>query len=301
MFFRLSPEEKVAGLGMLVALVALFMPWYSVVFTFDKKSVSQSGFAGDLGVLGFIIFIMVILAALTLTGEYLHFRLPRLGYGKEQILLFLMGESAFLTLIAIAVYTKRSLEFTSAELRFGIYLALVGALLSTFAVYAQMQKFRKKDVESFFEHPEPKPKKSRAIKEEAIEEAGEEAEKGLFEPEKEMPLSEESDFLVDRGVEEEALPEKTETVDEFEPEPEPEDQEIAEEEPAVEAAEEEPVAEEEILEEEIVEIETEQAEEELPAEKEPPEEEDQKEKNEEEEREDKKKDSALKLDFYQDE
>ncbi len=239
MFFRLSPEEKVVGLGILLTFVGLFLPWYSVVFAFDKTSVSQSGFAGDLGVIGFIIFLMVIIAVLVLTGEYLHFRLPQFGYNKEQILFFLMGESAFLTLIAIAVYTKRSLEFTNAEIRFGIYMSLIGACLATFAAYAQMQKLKKKDVEAFFEHEEelPKPpKKSHAKKEEPIVEEVVEEEPELFEPEKEMPLAEESDFLVDEGVAEEALFEEEEVI-EAKPEPEPEvaeeivEEEVIEEEP----------------------------------------------------------------------
>lgn len=284
MFFRLSPEEKVVGLGILITLIGLFLPWYSVVFAFDKTSASQSGFSGDLGVIGFIVFLMLIIAALVLTGEYLYFRLPQFGYSKEQILFFLMGEGAFLTLIAIAVYTKRSLEFTNAEIRFGIYMSLIGACLATFAAYAQMQKLKKKDVEAFFEHTEePKPpKKSHAKKEEPVVEEPVEEEPELFEPEKEMPLPEESDFLVDEGVMEEALLEEEEVI-EAKPEPEAELEVV--EEIIEEVIEEEPVV-EETLEEEAEEMKEEVIPEE-PAE------------DEEEPKKEKKNQSTL--DFYQDE
>jgi len=66
-----------------------------------------------------------------------------------------MGENAFLVLITIAIYTKRSLEFTDAELRFGIYLILIGAFLGAFSAFAQIQKLKREKVQEFFEHEEP--------------------------------------------------------------------------------------------------------------------------------------------------
>ena len=154
MFLRLSPEEKVIGAGGLCILIGSFMPWYSVIMSFDKRNVTENGFGGDLGVIGFVIFLMAILAILVLIGEYLHIRLPQLGYSKEQVLFFLMGQNAFLVLLTIAVYTKRSLQFTDAELRFGIYLALIGAFMGAFAAFSQIQKLKRKEVEELFEHEE---------------------------------------------------------------------------------------------------------------------------------------------------
>jgi len=149
---RLSPEEKMVGVGALLVIFGCFMPWYSVVLNFDKKNLTETGFGGDLGVIGFIIFLMSIIAMLVLVGEHLHIRLPQFGYSKEQCLFFLMGQSAFLALLTIAIYTKRSLDFTDAELRFGIYMALIGAFLGAFAAFAQLQKFKTKEVERFFDH-----------------------------------------------------------------------------------------------------------------------------------------------------
>ena len=178
-FLRLTGEEKVIGLGALLVLIGSFMPWYSVVLNFDKKSITYNGFGGDLGVVGFVVFLMVLLSIIVLIGEHLHIKLPQLGYEKEQILFFLMGESAFLVLLSIAVYTKRSLDFTNAELRFGIYFALAGAFLGAFAAFAQIQKLKKKEVHEFFEHDEKITEKpSKKHTEEEIEE-----EQPLFEEE----------------------------------------------------------------------------------------------------------------------
>jgi hypothetical protein len=149
-FLRLSAEEKVVSLGILIVLIGAFLPWYSVIYNFDRKSVTESGFSGDIGVIGFVVFILALLAGLALLGDALRFRLPDFGFKKEKIVLFLMGENAFLILLALTIYTKRSLEFTSAELRFGLYMALLGAIIGAFAAFAQAQKLAKKEVREFF-------------------------------------------------------------------------------------------------------------------------------------------------------
>lgn len=154
MLLRLSPEEKIVGGGTLLSIFGSFMPWYSIIMSFDKKSITQNAFEGDLGVIGFIVFILSIITLLVLIGEQLHLRIPQFGRSKEQLIFFLMGENASLILIVIAIYTKRSLEYTTAGLRFGIYLALIGAFLGAFAAFSQMQKLNKEKVQNFFDHNE---------------------------------------------------------------------------------------------------------------------------------------------------
>ena len=149
---RLSPEEKVIGIGSLLVLVGSFLPWYSIVFNFDKKPVTYSGLSGDLGVIGFVVFILVLFALLVLIGEHIGFRMPQFGYRKDQILLFLMGEGAFLLLLILAVYTKQSFGLTNADIRFGFYISLIGAIFGTFSAFAESQKLKKQEVEELFDH-----------------------------------------------------------------------------------------------------------------------------------------------------
>lgn len=154
LLLRLSIEEKMLGVGAIIVLASAFLPWYSVVFSFNENGITESGFSGDLGVIGFVVFLLSAMALGLLAASHLRVKLPQFGYNKEQILLFLMGQSAFLVLLTIAIYTKRSLEYTNAELRFGLYLSLIGACIGAFAGFAQIQKNEKKDAKSFFEHPE---------------------------------------------------------------------------------------------------------------------------------------------------
>jgi len=153
MLIRLTTEEKVIAVGSLVILFSAFMPWYSVVLNFEK-GVSENGFSGDLGVIGFVIFLMTLLNLVFLVGDYLNFKMPQFGFSKESVLLFLSGETAFLLLLVVAIFTKRSLDYTNAELRFGLYTALIGSIFSTFAAFAQIQKTHKKETQAFFAHGE---------------------------------------------------------------------------------------------------------------------------------------------------
>jgi len=157
MLFRLSTEEKVLGIGALLVIVSSFLPWYSVVLTYNEQGNTESGFSGDLGVIGFVVFLLVLISLAFMLSEYLHFKLPQFGFKKEKIILFLMGESAFLVLLTLAIYTKRSIDYTNAELRFGLYLSLIGAFMGTFAAYAQIQRLLKKNAQEFFDLPGDEP------------------------------------------------------------------------------------------------------------------------------------------------
>lgn len=149
---RLTAEEKVIGIGSLIMIIGTFMPWYSVIMNFDKKSLTETGFSGDLGVIGFVIFIMSLISLLVLVAENMHLPLPQFGYKRDQILFFFLGEAFFLILLTMAIYTKRSLEFTEAGLRFGIYLVLLGAFFGALSSFALIQKKKKKEVQEFFSH-----------------------------------------------------------------------------------------------------------------------------------------------------
>ena len=166
---RLTAEEKAIGIGSLVMIIGSFMPWYSVTMNFDNKSLSETGFSGDLGVIGFVIFLMSLISILVLIAENMHLPLPNFGYKREQILFFFLGEAFFLTLLTMAIYTKRSLEFTEAGLRFGIYMVLLGAFFGALSAFALIQKKKKKEVQAFFSHEQEEELADEAPEEEYTE------------------------------------------------------------------------------------------------------------------------------------
>lgn len=174
MLLRLSPEEKVAAIGSVVVLASTFMPWFSINSNVIEKGVVESGFAGHLGIIGFVVFLLTGISIFNLVAEHMRIKLPNLGYKKEKISLFLTGESAFLLLLTLAIYTKRSLDFTNSEIRFGLYAALIGSFLAAFATYAQIQKQERKQVRDLFEHPEEQEEEMEMEQEEVLEALSEE-------------------------------------------------------------------------------------------------------------------------------
>jgi hypothetical protein len=153
LLLRLNTEEKIIGAAGIVVILSTFLPWYSVKFL-NEQSLTVSGFAGDLGVIGFVVFLLSALAITVLISDHIKLKIPLFGYKKDTASLFLMGEGAFLLLITVAIYTKRTFEYTNAELRFGLYLTLIAAFIGTFAAFSQIQKKAKKNVEEFFAHEE---------------------------------------------------------------------------------------------------------------------------------------------------
>jgi len=201
---RLTAEEKVIGIGSLVMIIGTFMPWYSVVMNFDKKSLTETGFSGGLGVIGFVIFLMSLISLIVLVGENLHLPLPQFGYKREQILFFFLGESFFLTLLTMAIYTKRSLEFTEAGLRFGIYIVLIGAFFGALSAFALIQKKKNKEVQEFFAHEQAE-KAEEEVKEEEVAEEEVEVKEEMTQTEPE-PMYFEEDAQAMKAVEETVEP-----------------------------------------------------------------------------------------------
>lgn len=149
---RLSLEEKVISLGAIVNMVGCFLPWYTS--NVIDKTLTEYGLSGDLGVVGFVIFLMSLLGLLALVSENMHLPFPKFGHKRESIVFFFMGQAAFLTLLTMAIYTKRSLDFTDADLRFGIYMVLTAAFLSALAAFSLIRKTRPKLQMEFFEPEE---------------------------------------------------------------------------------------------------------------------------------------------------
>ena len=251
MLLRLSPEEKIAGIGVILVLISVFLPWYSVVFSFNEQGITESGFTGDLGVVGFVIFLLTLMGLAFLIGEHLHFKLPNLGFKKDNIILFLLGQSAFLLLLTIAIYTKRSFEYTNAELRFGLYLALIGAFIGTFASFSQIQKKQKKDVEAFFSHPKEAEEETEKIEDNSInDEPAYKEQSYMPEAKKEQEVkptqAEQKSFFYEESAEE-PIPQTEVTAEEST---------VADEEEAMEPEmiqQEEPITQKEVLQPETVE------------------------------------------------
>lgn len=153
-FFRavkyLEIEEKILNLGSVVAIIGVFMPWFGGEW-FGESRV-WTGFGFYTSFVGLMIF-LAHLFTLSLTV------LPMLGYtlvgtSLRHLLRFIVGmESVLLSIVVLSVLTNISFDFSQVEIRFGIYLTLVGSIVVSLYSFLRMQQLRKRSVEELFQHP----------------------------------------------------------------------------------------------------------------------------------------------------
>jgi len=143
---RMNLQEKIIGLGSILIMIGSFFPWFSHSNAANNSDITEYGFSGDLGVMGFVIFIMSLLSLLALVSENLRIPFPKLGFQREKILFFFLGQSAFLCLLTMAIYTKQSLDFLEGGLRFGIFIVLAASLFSALAAFNLIKKVKRSGI-----------------------------------------------------------------------------------------------------------------------------------------------------------
>lgn len=171
---RLSMEEKIIGLGSIIVIIGCFLPWYNSNNIVSNQGVIEYGLTGDLGVIGFVILLMSFLGMLAMISENMRLPFPKFGYKRESVVFFFIGQSAFLTLLTMAIYMKRAFIALDADLRFGLYLVLTASFLSALAAFSLIRKTRQKEVVELFTHEdeniEPQPTEIEGLDESQSEE-----------------------------------------------------------------------------------------------------------------------------------
>ncbi len=146
-------EERILTAGSLIAIVGLFLPWIGGDWP-GGESVSYRGLGFFTSFLGITI--------LLLQGTLLLIGLLPLATGKpllkkryrEFTRLCLTSQATVLVLACLSVLTKVTLEFTRMEVRYGVYVCLVGCLVALFEAIVRYVEQRKARSQEMFHHPE---------------------------------------------------------------------------------------------------------------------------------------------------
>ena len=150
---NLELEEQILNGGLLVAMVGIFCPWISGEWL-GGDTITYSGFGFYTSFIGLLIFLL-LLATLLMTvvpiagGPVLIRKRHR-----EPLRLALVAQSTILVLAALSVLMKVTFEFSRMEVRFGIYVSLIGSLVALFSSFLRFQEQRKSHVQELFHHPE---------------------------------------------------------------------------------------------------------------------------------------------------
>ncbi|MFH1444189.1 MAG: hypothetical protein ABIG34_02255 [Candidatus Peregrinibacteria bacterium] len=160
-FFRkvmgLELEEKILNAGALVAIVGVFLPWIGGE-QLGGTTVSYTGFGFYTGIVGISVFALhlfvLLITIIPLTGGPV---LIRRRY-REVVRLCATAETVILILSCLSVLIKVTFDLARMEIRFGIYVALIGSLVALFESFLRFQEQRKGFVQELFHHPEEQSK-----------------------------------------------------------------------------------------------------------------------------------------------
>jgi MFS family permease len=154
-------EEKVLHIGLLISIAGLFMPWLSGG-SYGESELWANGFDFRTGFIGhFAFLISLYLIAITVSplvgGPVIVRRSHR---STLRFLLCLL--TTILLIAAFTVLLRMTFENSGTEVRFGIYVSIVGSALSTMYALLKYQEFKRSQVQELFRHPEdvppPRPK-----------------------------------------------------------------------------------------------------------------------------------------------
>lgn len=153
---HLETEEQILNGGVLVGCIGMFLPWISGEGVDGERQV-YSGFSFYTSTMGYVLFLLLLfLLVLTLVpllgGPVLIRRRHR-----EGVRLIVAGAATLLVLSSLSVLTNITFEFTRMEIRFGIYVTIIGCLVALLYTFLRFQEQRKTQVQELFHHPEDLP------------------------------------------------------------------------------------------------------------------------------------------------
>lgn len=150
----LDLEEKILNGGALMTLAGVFLPWIGGEKLGDL-TVTYTGFGFYTSFIGIVIFCLslftLLITIIPLTGGPV---LIRKQY-REVVRLCLATTATILIIGALSVLINvTTSDFQRMEIRFGIYLSLIGSLVSLLYTFLRFQEQRRSDVQELFHHPE---------------------------------------------------------------------------------------------------------------------------------------------------
>lgn len=125
----LPRSRQFALAGSLLTMFAVLMPWHTIGTAVLGTEHSFNGFGDQNLIIGIITFVFM-LASLAVVGlPLLGIRLPRSGWRESGMLIFFGGEAALLILVLTVMHATSITRAANYDLRLGIHLALIGAVL----------------------------------------------------------------------------------------------------------------------------------------------------------------------------
>ncbi len=149
---QLEFEERVLNVGAVIGMFGVTLPWLSREL--EGKDVLFTGFTYFTSMIGTVVFCLfaaiILITAVPLLGGPTLIRRRH----EHAARFWLASQATILTAAAFSVLLRATFEFFRTELRFGIYVTLLGCLVSTIYAALQWQQQRRSQIQEFFHHPD---------------------------------------------------------------------------------------------------------------------------------------------------
>lgn len=145
-------EEKVLHTGVLVCIVGLFVPWIGGQWA---GTVQQwSGFGFYTGFIGHAVFLLqLVVLSMTISpllGGPILVRKAR----RNSARLALSCISTILLVMSFTILLRLTSQLSGAEIRFGIYVSIVGSAIASLYAFLKYQEERRSLNQALFLHPD---------------------------------------------------------------------------------------------------------------------------------------------------
>ncbi len=184
---QLDLEEKILNGGLALAAIGIFLPWIggrpSLIDTTTRTFTGLGFTTGFIGLAVLCLLTYTLLITLVpLTSSKTILRRER----RATVRLCTTALSAILTLAALSVLLKVTLDSPGMEVRFGVYVSLIGSLIASLYAFLAYQEEARREVQGLFHYPAAE---ERGPRREPVAAASEPAEESLLPPPDLLPSS----------------------------------------------------------------------------------------------------------------
>lgn len=136
-----SSEQKMVGITALIIMASCFMPWYHgptneiLMSRFGSNYANYNGFQSYAFILGYLVFFCSAASFYYFMADLSGWKTPKLPIENKRMHAYLGERILMFEIIALFIYTRQSFDFTSAEVRFGIYLGIIASILHMVFAY----------------------------------------------------------------------------------------------------------------------------------------------------------------------
>lgn len=147
-------EEKILHAGILICIFGLFLPWIGGQWYGNNQQ--WNGFGFYTGYIGHMVFLLQGYAlAITLSPVFSGPIIVR-KENKNLVRLFTSTACLILLFASFTILLRLTSELSGAEIRFGIYVGIVGSSLSSLYAFMKYQEQKKNEIRELFHHPDEK-------------------------------------------------------------------------------------------------------------------------------------------------